>query len=199
MEQIFQGLIDRTRVRQADSQGVHQRRTHPSLRGDRSQHGRSGLWTSAGSVPENRRSTPVLAAALALACSPDGFTASQFSDRVRSILGTVEPNYDARRAAYDLKKLRGKDWVRKIGRSRRYCIPPQAIRAIGALVTLRDNILRPILAGVGQLRPSKWSSPSSSAVQCCLRRDLQPRVPSRPVEGTLRSESWPLFPCRMVV
>ena len=103
----------------------------------------------------------MLAAALALACSPDGFTASQFSDRVRSILGTVEPNYDARRAAYDLKKLRGKDWVRKIGRSRRYCIPPQAIRAIGALVILRDNILRPILAGVGKSKmgrkPKNWS------------------------------------------
>ena len=69
--------------------------------------------------------------------------------------------YDARRAAYDLKKLRGKDLVSKLDNSRRYSVPPQAIRTIAALVILRDKVLRPILAGVGKPRmgrkPKTWS------------------------------------------
>jgi hypothetical protein len=31
------------------------------------------------------------------------------ADRVRSTLGIADSTYDARRAAYDIKKLRGKD------------------------------------------------------------------------------------------
>lgn len=105
--------------------------------------------TRVGGVDVNRpRMQAVLSAALALVCSPKGFTARQFSAAVSSILGTGEPNYDSRRAAYDLKKLRGKDWVRKIDGSRRYYVPPEAVRQMGALVILREQILRPMLAGV---------------------------------------------------
>jgi hypothetical protein len=45
--------------------------------------------------------------------------------------------------------------------SRRYLIPPEAIRTIGVLVILREKVLRPILAGVGQpkmgRKPKNWS------------------------------------------
>ena len=76
-----------------------------------------------GGVDVNKpRMQAVLSAALALACSPKGFTARQFSAAVRSILGPGQPNYDPRRAAYDLKKLRGKEWLRKIHGFCRYCI-----------------------------------------------------------------------------
>jgi len=59
------------------------------------------------------------------------------------------PQYDARRAAYDLKKLRAKNVLTKLGHSRRDSIPSQAIRIIGALVILREKVVRPILAGGG--------------------------------------------------
>jgi hypothetical protein len=49
----------------------------------------------------------------------------------------------------------------KVADSRRYSIPPQAIRTIGALVILREKVLRPILAGVGKpkmgRKPKNWS------------------------------------------
>ena len=56
--------------------------------------------------------------------------------------------YDTRRAAYDLKKLRGKNLISKVAKSRRYHIPPSAIRTMGALVLLREKVLRPILSAV---------------------------------------------------
>jgi hypothetical protein len=118
--------------------------------------------TRVGGVDVNKpRMQAVLSAALALVCSPKGFTARQFSAAVSSILGIGEPNYDPRRAAYDLKKLRGKDWVRKIDGSRRYYVPPQAIRAIGALVILREKILRPMLAGIS--KPKTTPKPENSS------------------------------------
>ena len=75
--------------------------------------------------------------------------------------GATHLTYDTRRAAYDLKKLRGKDLVSKLDNSHRYRVPSQAIRMIAALVILREKVLRPILAGVGKPRmgrkPKTWS------------------------------------------
>jgi len=75
---------------------------------------------------------------------------------------TTVPEYDPRRAAYDLKKLRSKELLIKAANSRRYQVPPPAVRMIAALVILREKILRPILAGTGKPRmgrkPKNWSS-----------------------------------------
>ena len=60
--------------------------------------------------------------------------------------GHAEADYGPRRAAYDLKKLRGKGMVRKIGTSRRYEVEPAGLRAITALVVLREKVIRPLLA-----------------------------------------------------
>jgi hypothetical protein len=46
----------------------------------------------------------------------------------------------------DIKKLRGKDMVRKLGASRRYQPLPQGLRALTALVVLLEKVVRPLLA-----------------------------------------------------
>jgi len=119
--------------------------------------------TRIGGMDVNKpRTRAVLSAALALACSPDGFTTGQLANTVRSMLPATDSSYDPRRAAYDLRKLRGKELVSKVPDSRRYFIPQQAVRTIAALVILREKILRPILAGVGKpkmgRKPKNWSS-----------------------------------------
>lgn len=76
--------------------------------------------------------------------------------------GQTEEGYTARQAAYDLRKLRGKHLVTKRGRTRRYQVPADAARVIAALLTVRDQVVAPILAGVRvphQGRPPKtWTS-----------------------------------------
>jgi hypothetical protein len=89
-----------------------------------------------------------LNAALSSACAPRGFTVAEFAATVQSMRDATLLQYDARRAAYDLKKLRAKNLLTKLGHSRRYCVPSEAIRTIGALVILREKVVRPILAGV---------------------------------------------------
>lgn len=110
--------------------------------------------TRVGGIDVNKPGTrAVLSAALALAFSPDGFTVGQFAATVRSMSKSTRTGYDARRAAYDLKK-RGKSLVSKIAKSRRYHIPLSAIRTMGALVLLREKLLRPILSAVHNQNPT---------------------------------------------
>ena len=63
--------------------------------------------TRVGGIDVNKpRSRAVLAAALALAIAPGGFTVADFTAKVRDMTG--QAGYTTRNAAYDLRKLRGK-------------------------------------------------------------------------------------------
>ena len=103
--------------------------------------------TRTGGIDLNKpRIRAALAAALALAAAPHGFTVAEFAARVRAMTG--HDGYTIRQAAYDLRKLRGKNLVVKPGRTRRYHVPPDAARTIAALLALRDQVIAPILAGI---------------------------------------------------
>ena len=63
--------------------------------------------------------------------------------------------------AIDLRKLRGKQLIDKPARTRRYRVPALAARTIAALLTLRDQVIAPILAAVRSPRmgrkPAHWT------------------------------------------
>jgi hypothetical protein len=116
--------------------------------------------TRVGGIDVNKpRSRAVLAAALALAIAPGGFTVADFTAKVRAMTG--QTNYTIRNAAYDLRKLRGKHLADKPGRTRRYLISPAAARIISALLTLREQVIAPLLAGTADPRirrtPRHWT------------------------------------------
>ena len=110
--------------------------------------------TRVGGIDLNKlRMRRVAAAVLALSASPAGLTASELARYVRSLSGQPEFEYGSRRAAYDIKKLRAKGMVRKIGKSRRYEPVPEGLRALTALLVLREQIIRPLLAASRQPEP----------------------------------------------
>jgi hypothetical protein len=116
--------------------------------------------TRAGGVDLNKpRIRAALAAALALAAAPHGFTVAEHAARVQAMTG--HDSYTIRQAAYDLRKFRGKGLVSKPGRTRRYQVSPPAARTIAALLTLRDQVITPILAGIHSPRrgrkPAHWT------------------------------------------
>jgi hypothetical protein len=78
-------------------------------------------------------------AVLARSSSPTGFTASDLAEKVRAMSGEPASEYGARGASYDVKKLRDKGMVRKIGASRRYEPLHEGLRALTALVVLREG------------------------------------------------------------
>jgi len=102
--------------------------------------------TRVGGIDVNKpRTRAVLAAALALAIAPGGFTVADFTAKVRDMTG--QAGYTSRNATYDLRKLRGKNLAGKPGRTRwRYYISPAAARIISALLTLREQVIAPLLA-----------------------------------------------------
>jgi hypothetical protein len=109
--------------------------------------------TKVGGIDFNRvRMRWVGEAVLALALSPCGFTASDLARQVRTISGQGEPEYGPRRAAYDLKKLRGKQIVRRIPKSQRYEPIPDGLRTMAALLVLRNKAIKPLLAAARRLR-----------------------------------------------
>jgi hypothetical protein len=120
----------------------------------------TGTGTIAGVDLNKPRIRAALSAALALAPAPGGFTVAEHAAKVRAMAG--HEGYTTRQAAYDLRKLRGKQLIDKPGRTRRYHVPPDAARTIAALLTLRDHVIAPILAGVRSPRmgrkPKIWTA-----------------------------------------
>jgi hypothetical protein len=118
--------------------------------------------TRVGGIDLNRpRARAALAATLALAVAPAGFTVAEFTTKVRAMTGQTAEDYSTRQGAYDLRKLRGKQLVVKPGRTRRYHVPEIAARTITALLTLRDKVIAPLVAGIRTPRrgrpPKNWT------------------------------------------
>jgi hypothetical protein len=132
--------------------------------------------TRIGGVDLNQaRMHAALAAALALAPAPMGFSLAQFAAQVQALADPIQRTYTRRQAAYDLKRLRGKQLISKVGSSRRYQVPPDGARTIAALSTLRDQVIKPVLSGTRLPKrgpkPSTWTTLDRHYEQ--LRLDMQ--------------------------
>ena len=98
-----------------------------------------------GGLDTNKpRTRAAMTAVTTLAIAPDGFTVADFAAQVCAHTGT---DYTIRQAAYDLRKLRGKQLVVKPGRGHRYHVPADAARTVTGLIRLRDHVIDPVLAG----------------------------------------------------
>jgi len=95
-----------------------------------------------------------------------------------SVLGPTALAYQTRHAAYDLKKLRAKGLIGKVGSSRRYQAPPDGLRTIAALVDLRDKVIKPMLAGTAKpkmgRKPKTWTAIDEHDET--VRKDMQTLV-----------------------
>ena len=115
--------------------------------------------TKVGGIDLNKARMRWVAEALIARCvSPSesqGFTASELARQVRLLSNQSESEYGPRRAAYDLKKLRAKNIVQRIGQTRRYQSTPSGLRAMVALVVLRNKAIKPLLAAAHRRRKSR--------------------------------------------
>jgi hypothetical protein len=105
-------------------------------------------------------------AVLALAASTGRFSASALAQEVCIATGHTSSQYGPRHAAYDLKKLRAKNMVQRVGRSRRYEATPSGLKAMAALVALRDHVIQPLLASTMNRAPSRGAHNPTSLDHC---------------------------------
>jgi hypothetical protein len=104
-----------------------------------------GATRVAGINLASARLAAVMEAVVALSTQPNGFTSGDLAVNVQERLGVSAEDYQPRQAAYDLKKLRGKKLVAKIGKSHLYEAPAEGLRTLVALGMLRDKVLKPVL------------------------------------------------------
>ena len=119
--------------------------------------------TRVGGIDLNQpRMRAVLEGVITLATAPHGFHCADLTAKVQAILATNEGTYTPRQAAYDLRKLRGKNIVRKIEGSRRYEVAAQGLQTAAAVLLLREKVIKPVMAGAGKPRrgrPPKQQDP----------------------------------------
>jgi hypothetical protein len=118
-----------------------------------------GVQRTAGMDLQKPRMRVVAEAVIALGAKPEGFSATDLAERVRQQQGRTLAGYAARKAAYDLRKLRGKSLVERIGKTRRYGVRRPGIRTLAALLILREQVIKPVLAGV--CRPKRGRPPKN--------------------------------------
>ncbi len=111
-----------------------------------------GARRLAGVDLQNPRMRAVSEALLILSPKPGGFTLAELAIKVRERLPDTQLSYAPRHASYDLSKLRGKELVERVNRSRRYRIRQQGIRILGGMLILREKVIKPVLAGLGKPR-----------------------------------------------
>jgi hypothetical protein len=104
-----------------------------------------GAARVAGINLASARMAAVMESVVALSTQPGGFTSGDLAVKVHERLGPSAEEYQPRQAAYDLKKLRGKLLVHKIGKSRLYEASAQGLRTLVALGMLRGKVLKPVL------------------------------------------------------
>lgn len=113
------------------------------------QASRVGVRRVAGVDINQPRIRNVLAAVIALAPKPGGFTAVDLAEKVQEI---ADSQYTTRQASYDLLKLRYKQIIIRVGKSHRYVVATVGIRTVCALLTLREKVIKPLVAAAGRLR-----------------------------------------------
>jgi hypothetical protein len=104
-----------------------------------------GAARVAGINLASARMAAVMEAVVALSTQPGGFTSGDLAVKMQEQLGVSAEDYQPRQAAYDLKKLRGKMLICKIGKSRLYEAPAEGLRTLVALGMLREKVLKPVL------------------------------------------------------
>jgi hypothetical protein len=126
-------------------EGQFDRWSEPSQRGNR---------RLAGLDLNKARNRMVIAAVSGLATQPGGFTTAQLGAAVRGRASWTQEQYPDRRAAYDLAKVRGKGLVDRVPERRRYECRPQQLRVLCGYVLLREQVIKPVLAGM-----ARWELP----------------------------------------
>jgi len=134
----FLGVVQAAHVSFIDA-GQFESWAEPSQRGQR---------RLAGMDLNKARNRAVVRGLVALSSAPEGFTVPELAEQVRQRLNCSPEEYSSRRAAYDLAKARGKGLSERVPGRCRYQCQPRQLRTLCAYVVLREEVLKPLLAGV---------------------------------------------------
>ena len=130
--------------------------THVSLLKDGSfEHltkpSKTGERRLAGVDINKKRTIAVMESALSLALKPNGYNANDITTLMKERLEKKQAtNYTPAKAAYDIRKLRGKGLVEKIGKSRKYKTTKKGMDTIIAILSLTQKTMPTIFSAINK-------------------------------------------------
>ena len=112
-----------------------------------SKKGKSRL---AGVDINKQRNQAIMETVLALSMQPGGYVIGDVAEKMKGMVGNRYGKYTNRKAAYDIKKLRGKKLVRKLKGTNRYTTTTKGIETITAILVLVQKQLPAVLAAINK-------------------------------------------------
>lgn len=112
---------------------------------------KTGKQRLAGVDINKKRTMDILETVLSLAIKPGGYTANEVAIQMKERLDKKQPkNYSSANAAYDIRKLRGKGLVEKIGKSRKYKTTKKGMDTIIAVMALMQKTIPTIFSAINK-------------------------------------------------
>jgi hypothetical protein len=130
--------------------------THVSLLKDNSfeqltKPSKTGEQRLAGVDINKRRTIAIMETVLSLAIKPNGYNANDITTLMKERLDKKQAkDYTPAKAAYDIRKLRGKELVEKIGKSRKYKTTKKGMETIIAVLVLTQKTIPTILSSINK-------------------------------------------------
>ena len=110
-----------------------------------------GLQRLAGVDINKSRTIAVMESVQALAIKPGGYTLKEVSSLVKERLDKKQARgYTTAKAAYDVRKLRGKGLLEKVEKSRRYKTTKKGIGTIVTVLALTQKIIPTVLSSINK-------------------------------------------------
>lgn len=112
---------------------------------------RTGGHRLAGVDINKKRTIAVMESVLSLAIKPNGYTATDITNLMKDRLDkTQAKKYNPAKAAYDIRKLRGKGLVEKEGKSRKYKTTKKGMDIIISVLALTQKTIPTILSSINK-------------------------------------------------
>lgn len=112
---------------------------------------KTGEQRLAGVDINKNRTIAIMESVLSLAIKPGGYTANDVATLMKEKLDKKQAkSYNSEKAAYDIRKLRGKGLVEKIGKSRKYKTTKKGMDTIIAVLTLTQKTIPTILSSINK-------------------------------------------------
>jgi hypothetical protein len=112
---------------------------------------KTGELRLAGVDINKKRTVAIMESVLSLAIKPGGYTANDVATLMKERLDkTQAKNYSPGKAAYDIRKLRGKGLVKKEGKSRKYKTTKKGLDIIIAVLTLTQKTIPTVLSSINK-------------------------------------------------
>ncbi|MGH2552167.1 MAG: hypothetical protein ACRDEB_00530 [Chitinophagaceae bacterium] len=122
--------------------GSFEQLTHPSKKGEQ---------RLAGIDINKKRNIAIMESVLALAVKPNGYTANDIATLMKKRLDKKQAaTYTPAKAAYDIRKLRGKGLVVKTEKSRKYKTTQKGMETIISVLVLTQKIIPAVLSSVNK-------------------------------------------------